>query len=207
MTETRLAAKLKRLIAAEGPIGIDAYMAACLGDPEHGYYATRDPLGAAGDFVTAPEVSQMFGELLGAWLAHAWAMLGRPRAPRLVELGPGRGTLTADMLRVLLRQPDLEAGLSVHLVETSPALRRRQFGKRILGPRPGPIKGGLPRGATRLPGRAPRRPAEHLRPPAPASAPGRAPLGSVRPAAAPPPWSVGLQPRCQHTSTRAAPLR
>jgi NADH dehydrogenase [ubiquinone] 1 alpha subcomplex assembly factor 7 len=124
--ETPLAAKLKRLIASEGPIGVDAYMAACLSDPEHGYYMTRDPLGAAGDFTTAPEVSQMFGEVLGAWLACVGSELGRLGPSSVVELGPGRGTLMADILRVLRRQPALADTLRVHLVETSPVLRARQ---------------------------------------------------------------------------------
>jgi len=123
---TPLADKLKRLIAADGPIGIDAYMAACLGDPEHGYYASRDPLGAAGDFTTAPEVSQMFGEIVGAWLVNIGAELPQYRQYCLVELGPGRGTLMADILRVVRHQPRLAEGLSVHMVETSPVLRDRQ---------------------------------------------------------------------------------
>ncbi|HEX2257932.1 MAG TPA: class I SAM-dependent methyltransferase [Afifellaceae bacterium] len=126
MSDTPLAAKLKRLIAAEGPIGVDAYMAACLADPEHGYYTTRDPLGASGDFVTAPEVSQMFGEIIGAWLAHVWDQLGQPRPVRLVELGPGRGTLMADILSIVRRLPGLADELAVHLVEMSPMLRARQ---------------------------------------------------------------------------------
>ncbi|MGQ7792703.1 class I SAM-dependent methyltransferase [Faunimonas sp. B44] len=125
MTGTPLAAKLARLIRANGPITVANYMAICLGDPEHGYYATRDPLGAAGDFTTAPEISQMFGEIVGAWLAHAWALAGAPAAVRIVELGPGRGTLMADVLRVLARVPGLAAA-PVHLVETSPALCARQ---------------------------------------------------------------------------------
>jgi SAM-dependent MidA family methyltransferase len=126
MTETPLAAKLKRLIEANGPMSVAEYMAHCLGDPEHGYYMTRDPFGAAGDFVTAPEVSQMFGEIVGAWLIYAWRLCGAPLPARLVELGPGRGTLMADMLRVAGRVPQFRRGLQVHLVETSPVLRARQ---------------------------------------------------------------------------------
>ncbi len=118
---TSLAARIRRIIEADGPISLAAYMAHCLGDPEHGYYMTRDPLGAAGDFVTAPEVSQMFGEIVGAWLAHAWELAPAPRI-RLVELGPGRGTLMADVLRVAARHPHFCAAVSVHLVETSPVL-------------------------------------------------------------------------------------
>ena len=90
---TALAAKLARRIAREGPIGLADYMAAALTDPDHGYYMGRDPLGARGDFVTAPEVSQMFGELIGLWCAETWQALGRPGNLLLTELGPGRGTL------------------------------------------------------------------------------------------------------------------
>ena len=99
------------------------YMAECLLHPAHGYYATRDPLGAAGDFTTAPEVSQIFGELIGAALAAWWDAAGRPEAPMLVELGPGRGTLAADALRAMRRAVP---GLRVHLVEASPVLREVQ---------------------------------------------------------------------------------
>ncbi len=78
MTDTPLATKIKRLIEAVGPMSVADYMALCLSDSEHGYYATHDPFGAAGDFITAPEVSQMFGEIVGAWLVHAWRMAGAP---------------------------------------------------------------------------------------------------------------------------------
>lgn len=113
-----LADRLARVIAEAGPISVAHYMAAANAH----YYATRDPLGQAGDFVTAPEISQMFGELVGLWLADLWDRAGRPDA-HYVELGPGRGTLAADALRAMAR-----IGLkpSVHLVETSPALRAAQ---------------------------------------------------------------------------------
>ena len=127
MSETPLLGELRRLIAVEGPITIERYMALCLGHPVHGYYRTRDPLGAAGDFTTAPEISQIFGELLGLWTAEVWYGLGRPAPFRLVELGPGRGTLMADALRALrAAAPDCLAAADLHLVETSPALRRLQ---------------------------------------------------------------------------------
>jgi len=113
---------IRREIVAGGPISVARYMELCLGHPEHGYYRHRDPLGAAGDFVTAPEVSQMFGEMIGAWVAAVWLAAGRPDF-RLVELGPGRGTMMADALRVLRRAG---AGPEIWLVETSPALRREQ---------------------------------------------------------------------------------
>jgi SAM-dependent MidA family methyltransferase len=102
------------------------YMAACLLDPEEGYYTTRLPFGAAGDFVTAPEISQMFGELLGLALAQAWFDQGAPAPFVLAELGPGRGTLMADALRALRRAPGFAEAAQVHLVEASPALREVQ---------------------------------------------------------------------------------
>src|SRR5262249_39442565 len=94
--------------------------------PRLGYYATRDPLGAAGDFVTAPEVSQVFGELIGLWCADVWTQMGRPDPVLLVELGPGRGTLMGDALRALAVAPGFRRALRLHLVETSPALRAAQ---------------------------------------------------------------------------------
>jgi SAM-dependent MidA family methyltransferase len=112
---------LREIIALEGPISVERYMSLCL---RH-YYATRDPLGAAGDFTTAPEISQMFGELIGLWMLEVWNGMGRP-ACRLVELGPGRGTLMADLLRATRLLPDFRAAATVHLVETSPSLRQRQ---------------------------------------------------------------------------------
>jgi SAM-dependent MidA family methyltransferase len=122
---TPLEAEIRRIIAADGPIPVSRYIALCLGHPQHGYYVRRDPLGAAGDFVTAPEVSQMFGELIGAWAATVWRQMGAPARVNLVELGPGRGTLMADALRAT-RATDFRAAAAVHLVETSPALRARQ---------------------------------------------------------------------------------
>jgi SAM-dependent MidA family methyltransferase len=113
-------------IAATGPIPLADYMALCLMHPEMGYYATRDPLGAAGDFTTAPEISQMFGELLGLCLAQSWLDQGRPTPFALVELGPGRGTLMADILRATKGVPGFHAGAQVHLIETSPTLREKQ---------------------------------------------------------------------------------
>ncbi len=123
---TPLAAELKALIAAEGPISVGRYMALCLGHPRHGYYMTRDPLGARGDFITAPEISQMFGELIGLWAVATWQQMGAPAAFRLVELGPGRGTLMADALRAARLVPAFGAAAQVDLVEMSPVLRARQ---------------------------------------------------------------------------------
>lgn len=118
----RLAARIARL----GPITLADYMAEALTHPRHGYYMTGDPFGAAGDFVTAPEISQMFGELIGLWCANIWQRMGRPDPVLLVELGPGRGTLMADALRAARTVPDFRHALRPHLVEISPALRRRQ---------------------------------------------------------------------------------
>ncbi len=120
---TELARLLRRRIAESGPITVADYMAEALGHPEHGYYMTRDPLGAAGDFITAPEISQMFGELIGLWCADMWHSRVAPGPATLVELGPGRGTLMADALRAARMLPEFAATLSVHLVETSPALQ------------------------------------------------------------------------------------
>ncbi|HEV7260633.1 MAG TPA: class I SAM-dependent methyltransferase [Bosea sp. (in: a-proteobacteria)] len=118
-----LKAELARLIADEGPMPVSRYMALCLGHPRHGYYMTRDPFGAAGDFTTAPEISQMFGEMLGLWAAHLWQAMGAPPRFALVEIGPGRGTLMADMLRATRIVPGFHEAASIHLVETSPVLR------------------------------------------------------------------------------------
>ena len=123
---TPLAQILHRRIAAEGPMSIAEYMALCLWHPAHGYYATRDPLGGQGDFTTAPEISQMFGELIGLSLAQSWIDQGRPAPFILAELGPGRGTLMADALRAMRAVPGMIDAARLHLVEASPALRARQ---------------------------------------------------------------------------------
>lgn len=116
--------RIASLIAASGPMSVSDYMALCLFDPGHGYYTTREPFGAQGDFTTAPEISQMFGELTAVWLYSAWQAAGRPAHPTLAEIGPGRGTLMKDMLRVLQRlDPTFVADASVALIETSPRLR------------------------------------------------------------------------------------
>ena len=118
-------------IALTGPISIADFMAEALGHPRLGYYRSTPflgagPLGAAGDFTTAPEISQMFGELLGAWLAERWLAMGRPSPVRIVELGPGRGTLMADALRATRGVPGFHAALDLHLVDTSAPLRAAQ---------------------------------------------------------------------------------
>lgn len=123
---TALAELLKARIARTGPVSVADYMAECLLHPRHGYYTTRDPLGAAGDFTTAPEISQMFGELVGLALAQAWLDRGAPTPFTLAELGPGRGTLMADILRATRGVPGFHDAARLHLVEASPTLRKAQ---------------------------------------------------------------------------------
>lgn len=113
-------------IRQTGPLTIADYMSECLTHPAHGYYTTRDPLGAGGDFTTAPEISQMFGEVVGLCLARTWLDHGAPAPFALAELGPGRGTLMADILRATRVVPGFHAALSVHLVDVSPNLRTLQ---------------------------------------------------------------------------------
>ena len=122
-----LADILASRIRATGPLTIADYMVECLLHPTHGYYTNRDPLGAKGDFTTAPEISQMFGELIGLCLAQTWLDQGAPAPFILVELGPGRGTLMADALRATAKVPGFHAAAQLHLVEASPALRQRQL--------------------------------------------------------------------------------
>ena len=114
--------EIRALIGQEGPISLERYMALALAHPTHGYYMNRDPFGAEGDFTTAPEISQMFGELIGLWAAEIWAAMGGPNPLRLIELGPGRGTLMSDALRAARVAPEFRAALDVCLIETSPAL-------------------------------------------------------------------------------------
>jgi len=124
-----LKARIAALIEAQGPMSVAQFMTISLLDPQDGYYATRDPLGAGGDFITAPEISQMFGEMVGLWLVQAWSDQGCPKNPRLVELGPGRGTLMADVLRTAKVAPEFLAELEVVLIEASPALQQVQADK------------------------------------------------------------------------------
>lgn len=121
-----LDAIIRREIEAAGPMPVSQYMQLCLAHPRHGYYTTRDPLGADGDFTTAPEISQLFGEMVAVWLASTWQQMGSPTPLALIELGPGRGTLMADILRATKNVSGFHKALSVHLVETSPALRAKQ---------------------------------------------------------------------------------
>ena len=123
---TALAQILAARIRAHGPMSLADYMAECLLHPQHGYYTTQNPFGSGGDFITAPDISQMFGELLGLSLAQAWLDQGAPNPFTLAELGPGRGTLMADVLRATKAVPGFHAAMRVVLVEASPRLRATQ---------------------------------------------------------------------------------
>ena len=121
-----LGERLARAIRATGPLTVADYMAAALTDPEYGYYRRADPLGAGGDFTTAPEISQVFGELIGLWLADCWQQMGSPTPVRLIELGPGRGTLMRDALRAGRNVSGWRDAVDLHLIEINPALRSVQ---------------------------------------------------------------------------------
>lgn len=118
--------QIKSDIAAQGPMRLDTYMATCLFHPTLGYYTGQEPFGAAGDFITAPEISQMFGELIGLCLAQSWMTQGSPAKFTLAELGPGRGTLMQDILRATKAMPDFQNAAEIVMVEASPRLRRLQ---------------------------------------------------------------------------------
>lgn len=140
--------RLKAQIAQDGPIGVPEFFTRCLHDPRDGYYAMRPDLGAAGDFVTAPLVSQIFGELIGLWVLETWTRLGRPAPFRLVEMGPGDGTLMSDLLRAGKLDPDFLAAAEIWLVEVSAPLRARQAARLGEGPhwvgRLGEVPAGAP---------------------------------------------------------------
>ena len=125
-TLTPLAEKLIKLIKNHGPITVGDYLSDALCHPQYGYYSTRDPFGENGDFTTAPEISQIFGELIGAWLIDSWEAMGAPSLFQLVELGPGRGTLMADILRVGKLRTDFLKAARITLVENSGRLRVKQ---------------------------------------------------------------------------------
>ncbi|HZA02337.1 MAG TPA: SAM-dependent methyltransferase [Hyphomicrobiaceae bacterium] len=124
--ETPLAKKLKGRIRRDGPISVCAYMQACLHDPDHGYYRKKSAIGAQGDFMTAPEISQIFGELIGIWCAVAWRAMRAPKQVELLELGPGRGTLIRDAWRATRVVPGFLDAVKLHLVESNPVLRESQ---------------------------------------------------------------------------------
>ncbi|WEJ34432.1 SAM-dependent methyltransferase [Devosia sp. SD17-2] len=121
-----LAQQIDHQITANGPMSIATYMGLCLTHPTQGYYKGADPLGTKGDFITAPEISQMFGELIGFWLVNIWQQMDEPKSFNLLELGPGRGTLMADILRVACRAPGFRDALKLKLFETNPALTAQQ---------------------------------------------------------------------------------
>ena len=121
-----LETEIRRLIAAAGPMPVADYMRLCLTHPKYGYYLTQEPIGAAGDFITAPEISQMFGEIIGLWMATVWKQMGAPENVRVVELGPGRGTLMADAVRAVQIVKDFRTAMVLHLVEISPKLQEVQ---------------------------------------------------------------------------------
>jgi NADH dehydrogenase [ubiquinone] 1 alpha subcomplex assembly factor 7 len=123
---TPLEELIAEIVAEEGPMPLDRYMALCLGHPQFGYYMSRDPFGEAGDFTTAPEISQMFGELIGVWAMAVWQEMGSPAPFALVELGPGRGTLMNDLLRAAKAMPEFAEAARINFVETSPVLRAMQ---------------------------------------------------------------------------------
>ncbi len=125
-TKPDMNAHLRSIIRAGGPLTLETYMSKVLTHPTLGYYTTQEPFGAAGDFITAPEVSQMFGELIGAWCAHTWAQMASPERVCLVEMGPGRGTLMKDLLRAVSKTEAFAEALEVHLVEISHRLREIQ---------------------------------------------------------------------------------
>src|SRR5688572_14628171 len=121
-----LLAELGERIRRDGPLRVDEYMQVCHGHPRYGYRRKPQSIGAAGDFVTAPEIGQVFGELIGLWCAVVWEGMGRPESVRLVELGPGRGTLMRDALRAARAVPAFLSAASVHLVEASAPMRQLQ---------------------------------------------------------------------------------
>jgi SAM-dependent MidA family methyltransferase len=117
---------IKNRIISDGPLSVADYMSETLFNPKYGYYMTGDPIGKHGDFITAPEISQMFGELIGLWGAVIWQKIGAPKKINLVEMGPGRGTLIADALRAISTIPSFSSAIDIHIIETSPILERRQ---------------------------------------------------------------------------------
>ncbi|HEU4838358.1 MAG TPA: SAM-dependent methyltransferase, partial [Micavibrio sp.] len=120
---TKLSDIIRDYICRNGPMTVGRYMEICLSHPEHGYYMTRDPFGVAGDFTTAPEISQLFGEMIGAWLADLWIKMGSPTQLSLVECGPGRGTLMADIMRATKNVSGFHDAAKIYLMEMSPALK------------------------------------------------------------------------------------
>lgn len=126
---TPLAEQLKAVIECQGPLTVEAFVMACLYHPTYGYYSTQRPIGGDGDYITAPEMTQVFGELIGLWVFQQWERLNKPSQIYLVELGPGNGTLMADLVRMAQNWPDFSNSLNIHFVEWSPILKQRQQDK------------------------------------------------------------------------------
>src|ERR1044071_4938588 len=126
MAQSPLEVEVRKRIKLAGPMPVRQFMTLCLTHPDHGYYTTRDPIGMDGDFITSPEVSQVFGELIGLWAAATWDLMGKPENVRLVELGPGRGTMMLDALRAVNVVPEFRAAIVAHLIEVNPKLREKQ---------------------------------------------------------------------------------
>jgi SAM-dependent MidA family methyltransferase len=124
--DTPLSHIIRAMIRADGPLSLSSYMSLCLSHPEHGYYMTRDPFGQKGDFTTAPEISQLFGEITGLWVLDQWQRMGAPSHLQLIELGPGRGTWMKDITRVLSSVSHKPCSLAIDLVEISPVLKKLQ---------------------------------------------------------------------------------
>ncbi|KLN62240.1 hypothetical protein WH96_01575 [Kiloniella spongiae] len=116
----------RRRIKLEGAISVADYMADVLIAPTHGYYMSNEPFGVSGDFITSPEISQMFGELIGFWCADTWYNMGGPTEIHLIEMGPGRGTLMSDLMRAAAMVPGFHQAVKIHLIEVSPKLRKKQ---------------------------------------------------------------------------------
>ncbi|MGZ5916547.1 MAG: class I SAM-dependent methyltransferase [Methyloceanibacter sp.] len=133
-----LTSRLQARIRSHGPLSVADYMQACLSDPNEGVYAARQPIGKTGDFITAPEISQIFGELLGLWCVAVWQSMGEPTTVTVAELGPGRGTLMADALRAWRLVPTFLNSVSIALVETGPVLRDTQ--RKTLHASPAPLR-------------------------------------------------------------------
>src|SRR5690606_6907285 len=126
MSDNPLANLIHDIARQRGSLTVGEYMSLCLGHPQWGYYMSHEPFGSAGDFTTAPEISQLFGEMIGVWVMMTWEKMGKPDKIQIIELGPGRGTLMRDILRTLHVMPELQEKLQVHLVEFSPRLKQIQ---------------------------------------------------------------------------------
>lgn len=116
---------IRQLITYNGSLSVAAYWSLCVSHPEHGYYMTRDPFGENGDFTTAPEISQLFGEMVGIWITEQWHAMDKPTSFYLVECGPGRGTLMADIVRIA-KVIEFANAMQIHLIEMSPTLQAKQ---------------------------------------------------------------------------------